>query len=97
VSFTMGLCGTSLCGVGPAITITNSCFHSVSDGFIWSRGVYNNIQKYIQFRVMVNVVAVVTVMIGAFFKRRFLKPIQLLWLCLISMFYFSHLLNFFSF
>ena len=51
---------------------------------LWGRNIYDSIRKFLQFQLTVNVVAVLTTLIGAaLIKQEVLKPIQMLWVNLI--------------
>lgn len=51
---------------------------------LWGRNIYDSIRKFLQFQLTVNIVAVLTTLIGAaLIKQEILKPIQMLWVNLI--------------
>lgn len=51
---------------------------------MWGRNVYDNIRRFLQFQLTVNVVALITSFIAAvILKDPPLKPVQLLWVNMI--------------
>jgi P-type E1-E2 ATPase len=60
--------------------ILDDNFSSIVVAVRWGRGVYDNIRKFLQFQLTVNVVALITVFIGAITQRGTpLTAVQLLW------------------
>jgi Ca2+ transporting ATPase len=59
-------------------------FNSVVTAIKWGRCVYDNIKKFVQFQLTINLVALAITLIGAFSDyKNPLKAIQLLWINLI--------------
>jgi Ca2+-transporting ATPase len=76
--------GTSVAKEASDITIVDNSFSSISLAVMWGRSLYKNIQRFILFQLIVNVVACLTVLIGAFIGTE--NPItvtQMLWVNLI--------------
>jgi len=84
VGFAMGKTGTDVCKEAADILIQDDSFTSIVKAAMWGRNVYDNIQRFLQFQLTVNVVALITTFIGSCItKETPLKPIQLLWVNLI--------------
>ncbi len=66
------------------IIIMDDNFSSIVKSVLWGRSVYDNIRRFLQFQLTVNVTALITCLAGAVtgFGTP-LKPIQLLWVNLI--------------
>jgi len=59
-------------------------FSSIVSAVKWGRGVYDNIRKFLQFQLTVNVVALVVAFVGAVSERGTpLTAVQLLWVNLL--------------
>jgi Ca2+ transporting ATPase len=64
--------------------ITDDNFSSIVKACMWGRNVYDNIQRFLQFQLTVNVGALILVFVGsALGEDTPLKAIQLLWVNLI--------------
>jgi len=84
VGFAMGITGTDVCIEAADIKITDDNFTSIVKAAMWGRNVYDNIQRFLQFQLTVNVVALITTFIGSCItKETPLAAIQLLWVNLI--------------
>jgi len=84
VGFAMGKTGTDVCKDAADILITDDNFSSIVKAAMWGRNVYDNIQRFLQFQLTVNVGALIITFIGSVItKETPLKPIQLLWVNLI--------------
>ena len=76
--------GTAVAKEASDITIIDNSFASIGRAVMWGRSLYRNIQRFILFQLTVNVVACLTVLIGAFFDTRSpLTVTQMLWVNLI--------------
>lgn len=76
--------GTSVAKEASDITILDNSFATIANAVMWGRSLYLNIQRFILFQMTINVVASVTVLIGAFMGTQ--TPItitQMLWVNLI--------------
>merc|ERR1711997_767013 len=65
VGFAMGLAGTDVAKNASDIILLDDNFNSIVKAVMWGRNVYDNISKFLQFQLTVNVVAVVVAFIGA--------------------------------
>lgn len=84
VGFAMGMTGTDVCKEAADILITDDNFTSIVKAAMWGRNVYDNIQRFLQFQLTVNIGALITTFIGSCItKETPLQAIQLLWVNLI--------------
>jgi len=84
VGFAMGKTGTDVCKEAADILITDDNFKSIVMACMWGRNVYDNIKRFLQFQLTVNVGACIITFIGAIIgKESPLQAIQLLWVNLI--------------
>jgi Ca2+-transporting ATPase len=84
VGLSMGITGTQVAKNASDIVILDDKFSSIVNAIKWGRCVYDNIRKFIQFQLTVNVVALVTVLVGALcgFEPPF-NAVMMLWVNLI--------------
>ncbi|WRX09283.1 Cation-transporting P-type ATPase [Theobroma cacao] len=84
IGLSMGIQGTEVAKESSDIVILDDNFSSVATVLRWGRSVYNNIQKFIQFQLTVNVAALVINFIAAVSAGEVpLTAVQLLWVNLI--------------
>ncbi|MBA0742385.1 hypothetical protein Gogos_015449 [Gossypium gossypioides] len=84
IGLSMGIQGTEVAKESSDIVILDDNFTSVATVLRWGRCVYNNIQKFIQFQLTVNVAALVINFIAAVSSGDVpLTAVQLLWVNLI--------------
>ena len=84
VGFAMGVTGTDVAKHAADIILLDDNFASLVRACIWGRNIYDNIRRFLQFQLSVNVVALVSAFIGACVLRESpLQPIQFLWINLI--------------
>jgi Ca2+ transporting ATPase len=84
VGLAMGIRGTDIAKQASDIVILDDNFQSIVRSVMWGRNVYDNIRKFLQFQLTVNVAALAIVFIGAVSQRGApLNAIQLLWVNLI--------------
>jgi len=84
VGFSMGQKGTDIAKEASDIVLLNDSFSSVITALKYGRNIYDCIRKFIQFQLVVNVVAVFMTLLGGFvLKDAPLNPIQMLWVNLI--------------
>ncbi|KAK7245427.1 hypothetical protein RIF29_40273 [Crotalaria pallida] len=84
IGLSMGIQGTEVAKESSDIVILDDNFSSVATVLRWGRCVYNNIQKFIQFQLTVNVAALVINFIAAVSSGDVpLTTVQLLWVNLI--------------
>jgi magnesium-transporting ATPase (P-type) len=65
VGLSMGITGTKVAQSASDIVILDDKFSSIVKAIMWGRSVYDNIRKFLQFQLTVNVVALLIVFIGA--------------------------------
>jgi magnesium-transporting ATPase (P-type) len=65
VGLAMGITGTKVAQGASDIVILDDKFSSIVRAIMWGRSVYDNIRKFLQFQLTVNVVALLIVFIGA--------------------------------
>ena len=83
IGFAMGS-GTEIARESADIILIDDNFVSIVDAVRWGRNIYDNIQKFIQFQLTVNVVAVVCAIVGAItIQQSPLTATQMLWVNLI--------------
>ncbi len=76
--------GTAVAKEASDITIVNNAFSSIGNAVMWGRSLYQNIQRFILFQMIVNVAACLTVLAGAFMGMDSpLTITQMLWVNLI--------------
>ncbi|KAL3728107.1 hypothetical protein ACJRO7_032801 [Eucalyptus globulus] len=84
IGLSMGIQGTEVAKESSDIVILDDNFASVVTVLRWGRCVYNNIQKFIQFQLTVNVAALVINFVAAVSSGNVpLTAVQLLWVNLI--------------
>jgi Ca2+ transporting ATPase len=84
VGFAMGITGTDVAKHAADIIIMDDNFASIVKACMWGRNIYDNIRKFLQFQLTVNIVALVTAFIGScILIQSPLESIQLLWVNLI--------------
>ena len=84
VGFAMGITGTDVAKHAADIIILDDSFASIVNACKWGRNIYDNIRRFLQFQLTVNVCALISAFIGSCILRESpLKPIQLLWVNLI--------------
>ena len=85
VGLAMGIQGTDVAKKACSIIILDDNFATIVKSVMWGRSVFDNIKKFVQFQMTVNVVALLITLIGAFDAAHStpLKAVQLLWVNLI--------------
>jgi calcium-translocating P-type ATPase len=85
VGMAMGITGTKVAQGASDIVILDDQFSSIVKAIKWGRAVYDNIRKFLQFQLTVNVVALVIVFIGACASTQLqpLNAVQMLWVNLV--------------
>ncbi|XP_057517569.1 calcium-transporting ATPase 12, plasma membrane-type [Amaranthus tricolor] len=84
IGLSMGIQGTEVAKESSDIIILDDDFSTVTNVLRWGRCVFNNIQKFIQFQLTVNVAALVINFIAAISAGEVpLTAVQLLWVNLI--------------
>jgi Ca2+ transporting ATPase len=84
VGFAMGITGTDVAKHAADIILLDDNFASIVKACMWGRNIYDNIRRFLQFQLTVNVVALISAFVGSCLLRESpLQPIQLLWVNLI--------------
>jgi len=84
VGISMGLTGTEVAKEASDIVLIDDNFKSIVTGIWWGRTLYNNIQRFLQFQLSVNVVAMTCALIGPLVGIPLpLTVTQLLWINII--------------
>jgi P-type Ca2+ transporter type 2C len=81
VGLAMGISGTEVAKEASKIVLLDDSFNTIVRGVQWGRALYENIQRFIQFQLTINVSALAIAFLGPFIG---LKPpftvLQLLWI-----------------
>lgn len=84
VGFSMGLTGTEVAKEASDIVLLDDNFATIVSAILWGRSIFENIRKFLQFQLTVNVVALSTAFLAAVFGLGIpLNTVQLLWVNLI--------------
>lgn len=84
VGLSMGITGTKVAQSASDIVILDDRFSSIVKAICWGRCVYDNIRKFLQFQLSVNLVALFLVFISALAGFEVpLNAVQLLWVNLV--------------
>src|SRR6185295_8830244 len=81
VGLAMGISGTEVAKEASKIVLLDDAFSTIVKAVHWGRSLYENIQRFIQFQLTINVSALTIAFLGPFFG---VKPpftvLQLLWI-----------------
>ncbi|XP_053213285.1 plasma membrane calcium-transporting ATPase 2-like [Panonychus citri] len=81
VGFAMGISGTDVAKEASDIILTDDNFTSIVAAVSWGRNVYDNISKFIQFQLTINIIACLVAFIGACaVEDSPLQAVQMLWI-----------------
>jgi len=84
VGFAMGIAGTDVAKNASDIVLTDDNFCSVLTAVKYGRNIFDNVRKFLQFQLTVNIVAMFIVFSGALiFNDAPLTSVQMLWVNLI--------------
>ena len=84
VGFAMGIAGTDAAKNAADIIILDDNFTSILSAVVWGRNIYDNIRKFIQFQLSVNLSSVCLVFICSWIGSESpISSIQMLWINLI--------------
>jgi Ca2+-transporting ATPase len=84
VGVAMGITGTEVSKEAADIILLDDSFPTIVNAIKWGRGIYENIQRFIQFQLTVNVVAFATLISAELFGYKMpFTTLQLLWVNLI--------------
>ncbi|HZY87465.1 MAG TPA: cation-translocating P-type ATPase, partial [Gemmataceae bacterium] len=81
VGLAMGIAGTEVAKEASKIVLLDDAFSTIVKAVHWGRSLYENIQKFIQFQLTINVSALVIAFLGPFLGvRPPFTVLQLLWI-----------------
>merc|ERR1740138_1985811 len=84
VGLAMGITGTKVAQDASDIVILDDKFSSIVKAILWGRSVYDNICRFLQFQLTVNIVACFLAVVGsAVLTASPISVLQLLWVNLI--------------
>jgi len=84
VGMAMGITGTDLAKEASDIIIMDDKFSSIRKAVLWGRCVYDNIRKFLQFQLTVNIVALIVTFVSAVSGNEPpLNSVMMLWINLI--------------
>eukprot|EP00917_Polyrhabdina_sp_WS-2016_P002099 GHVP01004512.1.p1 GENE.GHVP01004512.1~~GHVP01004512.1.p1 ORF type:complete len:1229 (-),score=226.11 GHVP01004512.1:2318-6004(-) len=84
VGFSFGLTGKETAKNASDIVLLDDNFGSIVKAVIWGRSIFENVRKFLQFQLTVNISAVITALVGAILLQDSpLTAVQLLWVNLI--------------
>jgi len=85
VGMSMGISGTEVARSASDIIILDDNFSSIVKSILWGRNVFDNIRKFLQFQLTVNLVALTLTLIGAIagFNEPPINAVMMLWVNLI--------------
>ncbi|MFN4260402.1 MAG: HAD-IC family P-type ATPase [Gemmataceae bacterium] len=81
VGLSMGIAGTEVAKEASKIVLLDDAFSTIVKAVHWGRSLYENIQRFIQFQLTINVSALTIAFLGPFFGiRPPFTVLQLLWI-----------------
>src|SRR5205807_5922480 len=81
VGLAMGVAGTEVAKEASKIVLLDDAFSTIVKAVQWGRSLYENIQRFIQFQLTINVSALTIAFLGPFFGvRPPFTVLQLLWI-----------------
>jgi Ca2+-transporting ATPase len=80
VGLAMGISGTEVSKEASKIVLLDDSFATIVKAVHWGRALYENIQRFIQFQLTINVSALLITFIGSFFGKPPFTVLQLLWI-----------------
>ena len=84
VGFAMGIAGTDVAKSASDIVLTDDNFCSIEVAIKYGRNIFDNVRKFLQFQLTVNVAALIVVFLGSvIFEDPPLTSVQMLWVNLI--------------
>ncbi|XP_055332584.1 plasma membrane calcium-transporting ATPase 2-like [Paramacrobiotus metropolitanus] len=85
VGFAMGIAGTDVAKEASDIIITDDNFISIVKACMWGRNIYDNVAKFLQFQLTVNVAALsVAIVAACVIGDTPLKAVPMLWINMIQ-------------
>lgn len=84
IGFAMGISGTDIAKDAADIIILDDNFSSIVKAIIWGRNIYDNVRKFLQFQLTVNLSACSLVFLTSLLSEEaVITPVQMLWINLI--------------
>eukprot|EP00920_Eleutheroschizon_duboscqi_P043115 GHVT01102544.1.p1 GENE.GHVT01102544.1~~GHVT01102544.1.p1 ORF type:complete len:458 (+),score=81.64 GHVT01102544.1:132-1376(+) len=84
VGFAMGIAGKEIAKAAADIVLLDDNFESIVKAILWGRSIYDNIRRFLQFQLTVNVAAVLFTFLAVLVTRDSpLTTVQMLWVNLI--------------
>ncbi|HEY9764776.1 MAG TPA: calcium-translocating P-type ATPase, PMCA-type, partial [Chroococcales cyanobacterium] len=84
VGLSMGIAGTEVAKEASDLVLLDDNFATILEGIRWGRTLYQNIQRFVQFQLTVNVAALAIALFGPFIGVELpLTAVQLLWVNII--------------
>ena len=65
VGFAMGITGTEVAKEAADISLLDDNFASIVTAIKWGRNIYSNVRKFLQFQLVINIVAIVLMIVSA--------------------------------
>lgn len=65
VGFAMGISGTEVAKEAADIILLDDNFASIVTAIKWGRNIFSNVRKFLQFQLVINIVAIVIMIIGS--------------------------------
>jgi P-type Ca2+ transporter type 2B len=65
VGFAMGITGTEVAKEAADIILLDDNFASIVTAIKWGRNIYSNVRKFLQFQLVINIVAIVLMIVGS--------------------------------
>jgi Ca2+ transporting ATPase len=84
VGFAMGISGTEVAKEAASIILLDDNFATIVKAVVWGRNIFDCIRKFLQFQLTINLVAGVSIFVGAaILEFSILSVMQLLWVNMI--------------
>jgi len=84
VGFALGISGTDVAKETADILLLDDSFGSIKKACLWGRSFFENVRKFIQFQLSLNIATLFITLFCSFILRESLiQPIQLLWINII--------------
>ena len=86
VGFAMGISGTEVAKEASDIILLDDNFASIVTAIKWGRNIFSNVRKFLQFQLVINIVAIVIMIVGSIALPSHSPPlntVQMLWINLL--------------
>lgn len=86
VGFAMGISGTEVAKEAADIILLDDNFASIVTAMKWGRNIFSNVRKFLQFQLVINIVAIVIMIVGSIALPSHSPPlntVQMLWINLL--------------